>query len=165
LLFFRELSSVIGNSIASHASTAGSSQSSLAFTCGNVVKRVDENGKESLIELPKCASSLAFSHSGLLAVGEKGAKPRVVVFNNNKEVVAEFPSAHQFGVAAMAFSPSGSLLASSGFLNDGFLRVFSLNAESKSAVVGVSKIGSKVFGLVFEDEQSILAVGNKVKRM
>ena len=145
---FRELEAVIGSSVCSSASTASCVTGSLAFVCGNVVKRLDGE-KESLLELPKSVSAVCFSQTGMLAVGEKGAKPRVLVFNNQRETVFEYAGAHQFGVASLAFSPSGAFLASSGFLNDGFLRIYSVQGE-KPGALAVSKIGSKVFGLVWE---------------
>lgn len=59
----------------------------------------------------------------------------------------------------MAFSPNSSMLASSGFLNDGFLRVY--NIQAAGGAVAAAKLGSKVFGLAWEDDQTLIAVGNK----
>ncbi len=143
---------------------ATASPEAVAYAAGNVVvtRKTNHEGGEAtqFVSLPKTVSALSFFGGELLAVGEKGSKPRVLVLRG-RDVVAEFPGAHQFGVSSLAWSPSGTLLASSGFLCDGFLRVFNVTQKSTA---GGAKLGSKVFDMVWEDEQTLLTVGHKTIR-
>lgn len=85
----------------------------------------------------KAASSVAISPDGrLLAVGETGYNPRVLIFSTSEDAVPNTPlsimSEHTYGVRSVAFSPDGRYLATLGDVNDGFLFMWSINAKTGS---------------------------------
>ena len=85
----------------------------------------------------KAANSVSISPDGrLLAVGETGYNPRVLVFSTAEDAKANIPlsimSEHTFGVRAVAFSPDAKYLATLGEPNDGFLFMWSVNTKSGS---------------------------------
>ena len=83
----------------------------------------------------KAATSVSLSRDGrLLAVGETGYNPRVMIFstseNNPIDIPLSIMSEHSFGVRAVAFSPDSQFLATLGDINDGFLFIWSVNPKS-----------------------------------
>jgi WD40 repeat protein len=78
----------------------------------------------------KTVSCLVFSRNGtLLAVGEKGHQPSVVVWSlSTGLVVAELKGGHKFGVSCVSFSPRGHMIVSAGFKYDRTLQVWDLDA-------------------------------------
>ncbi|ODQ81538.1 hypothetical protein BABINDRAFT_159814 [Babjeviella inositovora NRRL Y-12698] len=66
----------------------------------------------------------------LLAVGESGHQPRILLFSLAPDASGTpiaIINEHQFGVSALTFSPDSSSLCSLGFTNDGFLHVWKLH--------------------------------------
>ncbi|PYI28537.1 WD40 repeat-like protein [Aspergillus indologenus CBS 114.80] len=89
-------------------------------------------------ERVKAVTSVAISpNGGLLAVGETGYGPRVLVYSTAKGASGEVPlsilTEHTFGVRGLAFSPDSQYLATLGDVNDGFLFVWSVNPKTGSA--------------------------------
>ncbi|RAL17747.1 WD40 repeat domain-containing protein [Aspergillus homomorphus CBS 101889] len=89
-------------------------------------------------ERVKAVTSVAISpNGGLLAVGETGYGPRVLLYSTAKGASCDVPlsilTEHTFGVRALAFSPDSQYLATLGDVNDGFLFVWSVNPKTGSA--------------------------------
>lgn len=98
----------------------------------------DGNGQTwTARERIKAANSVSINPDGrLLAVGETGYNPRVLIFSTADDALANMPlsimSEHTFGVRAVAFSPDSKYLATLGEPNDGFLFMWSINAKNGS---------------------------------
>ncbi len=82
----------------------------------------------------KPVSCVSFSPCGkLLAVGEKGHRPRIVLWDmETRAPIAELQG-HQFGVSCVAWSPSASLLASAGFQHDGCVLLYDVSTKKVSS--------------------------------
>jgi len=83
----------------------------------------------------KTVSCVSLSPTGrLLAVGETGYNPRVLLFSTAKDASTEIPLAiisdHTWGVKCVAFSPDSKFLATLGESNDGFLFIWSVNPKT-----------------------------------
>ncbi|KAF2200501.1 WD domain-containing protein [Delitschia confertaspora ATCC 74209] len=91
----------------------------------------------------KAATCVSFSPDGrLLAVGEAGYKPRVLIFSTAVDAPSDTPltslSDHTFGVRCIAFSPDSQYLASLGSANDGFLYIWNINSRNAAATLYAS---------------------------
>ncbi|KAJ5569423.1 uncharacterized protein N7459_008853 [Penicillium hispanicum] len=89
-------------------------------------------------ERVKAVTSVAISPNGrLLAVGETGYNPRVLIFSTARDAPPDIPlsilSEHTFGVRSLAFSPDSQYLATLGNMNDGFLFIWAINLKNGSA--------------------------------
>ncbi|PYH44220.1 WD40 repeat domain-containing protein [Aspergillus saccharolyticus JOP 1030-1] len=98
---------------------------------------VDSNSSRgwSSRERVKAVTSVAISsHGGLLAVGETGYGPRVLIYSTAKGASCDVPlsilTEHTFGVRALSFSPDSQYLATLGDVNDGFLFVWAVNPKT-----------------------------------
>ncbi|KAK5078210.1 hypothetical protein LTS08_002948 [Lithohypha guttulata] len=83
----------------------------------------------------KTITSVSLSPDGkLLAVGETGYNPRVLIFSTSKDAGSELPlsliTEHTMGVRSVAFSPDSRFLATLGESNDGFLFIWSVHSGS-----------------------------------
>lgn len=90
----------------------------------------------NIVEKVKPLVSISFSPNGtLLAVGEVGHKPRVLIYSMRyagQDPLLSAISEHTFGVRFLAFSPNSNLLASLGDVNDGFLYIWNVNSRNGS---------------------------------
>jgi len=90
----------------------------------------------NIAEKVKPLASISFSPNGtLLAVGEVGHKPRVLIYSMRyagQDPLLSAISEHTFGIRFLAFSPNSNLLASLGDVNDGFLYIWSVNNRNGS---------------------------------
>ncbi|KAL3469882.1 WD40-repeat-containing domain protein [Aspergillus californicus] len=89
-------------------------------------------------ERVKAVTSVAISPNGrLLAVGETGYNPRVLIFSTAKDAPPDIPlsilTEHSFGVRALAWSSDSQYLATLGDANDGFLFIWSIGLKNGSA--------------------------------
>ncbi|KAL5340753.1 quinon protein alcohol dehydrogenase-like superfamily [Aspergillus crustosus] len=89
-------------------------------------------------ERVKAVTSVAISPNGrLLALGETGYNPRILIFSTAKDAPPDIPlsilTEHSFGVRALAWSPNSQYLATLGDVNDGFLFVWSVSLKNGSA--------------------------------
>ncbi|KAL4867721.1 hypothetical protein BDV12DRAFT_170957 [Aspergillus spectabilis] len=89
-------------------------------------------------ERVKAVTSVAISPNGrLLALGETGYNPRVLIFSTAKDAPPDVPltilTEHSFGVRALAWSPNSQYLATLGDVNDGFLFIWSVSLKNGSA--------------------------------
>ncbi|KAL4937087.1 hypothetical protein BDV06DRAFT_80485 [Aspergillus oleicola] len=89
-------------------------------------------------ERVKAVTSVSISPNGrLLALGETGYNPRVLLFSTAKDAPSDVPlsilAEHSFGVRALAWSPDSQYLATLGDVNDGFLFVWSMSLKTGSA--------------------------------
>ena len=101
------------------------------------------NAKSGAASKTKAASCIALSPDGkLIAVGETGHKPRVLLFSTAKDSPNDVPqnalSEHTFGVRCLAFSPDSQYLASLGDTNDGFLYIWTINQKFGTAYLKAS---------------------------
>lgn len=96
----------------------------------------DENAKTwTARERIKSVKCVSLSPNGkLLAVGETGYNPRVLLFSTSRDASCEVPLSiitdHTWGVRSVAFSPDTRFLATLGEANDGFLFVWSINPRN-----------------------------------
>ncbi|KAL4933467.1 WD40 repeat domain-containing protein [Aspergillus undulatus] len=89
-------------------------------------------------ERVKAVTSVSISPNGrLLALGETGYNPRVLIFSTAKDAPPDVPlsilTEHSFGVRALAWSSDSQYLATLGDVNDGFLFVWSVGLRNGSA--------------------------------
>ena len=101
------------------------------------------NARSGAASKTKAASCVALSPDGkLMAVGETGHKPRVLLFSTAKDGPRDIPqnalSEHTFGVRCLAFSPDSQYLASLGDTNDGFLYIWTINQRMGTAYLKAS---------------------------
>lgn len=80
-------------------------------------------------ERAKSATAVAIRPDGrLLAVGETGHSPKILIFSTAPDSDSSCPIAvitqHSFGVRFLRWSPCGTFLASLGTLNDGYLHIW-----------------------------------------
>jgi len=115
-------------------STAGAA----SFT-SSIYSSLDSPGSKngtSIVEKVKPLVSISFTPNGkLLAVGEVGHKPRVLIYSMRyvgQDPLLSTISEHTFGVRFLAFSPDSKLLASLGDVNDGFLYIWNVNDRNGS---------------------------------
>ncbi|PNS16779.1 Mitogen-activated protein kinase-binding protein 1 [Sphaceloma murrayae] len=92
----------------------------------------------------KAATAVALARGGKwLAVGETGYRPRVLVFAVTEKKSTEQPVAilgeHSFGVQAVAWEGEGTLLATLGTVNDGFLFVWGMDEAGRATLVASNK--------------------------
>ncbi|PLB47812.1 hypothetical protein P170DRAFT_447702 [Aspergillus steynii IBT 23096] len=89
-------------------------------------------------ERVKAVTGVSISPNGrLLAVGETGYSPRVLIFSTANDAPSDVPLSimndHTFGVRSLAFSSNSLHLATLGDANDGFLFVWSINPKNGAA--------------------------------
>jgi WD40 repeat protein len=72
-----------------------------------------------------------------LTRAQTGYKPRVLIFSTAPDAPSDTPltslADHTFGVNCLAFSPDSRYLASLGYVNDGFLYIWSINPRTGAA--------------------------------
>ncbi|CAN0073640.1 unnamed protein product, partial [Discosporangium mesarthrocarpum] len=96
--------------------------------CVVVIYQPRRNRQFRYFRTSKAVSCLAFSPDGsMLAVGERGHKPTVIIWSLASgsvlwELGALGAGQHRFGIICVAFSPCGGRVATMGFKNDKMLR-------------------------------------------
>lgn len=97
-------------------------------------------------------SCICLSPDGkLLAVGESGYQPRVLLYSLLPDSTGSpfcVIQDHQFGVNHLRFSPNSRQLASLGFVNDGYLNIW--NLDKKVSLLAANKCSSTVNLLVWQ---------------
>ncbi|KAI9208795.1 uncharacterized protein BJ171DRAFT_487345 [Polychytrium aggregatum] len=80
----------------------------------------------------RAVSCLAWSPEGdLLAVGESGHNPKIIIWDANKTTVVTELVGHKFGVQALYFSPNMKYLVSIGHTHDALLNVWDWKSGSR----------------------------------
>ncbi|KAL8757341.1 MAG: hypothetical protein Q9184_004227 [Pyrenodesmia sp. 2 TL-2023] len=95
----------------------------------------DSPGRVTSAHRSRSLTTVALNPSGkLLAVGEIGHRPRILVFSTTPNAYTDKPLAclteHTFGVRALAFSHDSRWLCSLGDLHDGGLFLWSINPKT-----------------------------------
>ncbi|KAK9124408.1 hypothetical protein Sjap_014010 [Stephania japonica] len=94
--------------------------------CVVVAYNVESGDQSHLVassRTPKPLSCVAAldSNGGVIAAGELGHQPAVLVWDYASRVLLSELKVHQYGVACIAFSPDGKHLVSVGYPHDGYL--------------------------------------------
>ncbi|KAL3421881.1 WD repeat-containing protein 62 [Phlyctema vagabunda] len=112
----------------------------------------------------KAATCVSLSRDGrLLAVGETGYSPRVLVFSlleNSSDAPLAILNEHTYGVRAVAFSPDNYYLASLGSPNDGFLYVWSVKGNL-TKLHSSNKCTSFVKQMIWMGNKNIVTIGTR----
>ncbi|POS85566.1 hypothetical protein EPUL_003007, partial [Erysiphe pulchra] len=114
----------------------------------------------------KSITCLSLSFDGnLLAVGETGYAPRVLIFSLSDDS-SDSPliviNEHSNGIRAIAFSPDSRYLASLGNTNDGFLYIWSINQKTNTAKFHSSnKCTSFIKHMLWLGDNKIVTVGTR----
>ena len=114
----------------------------------------------TLFGFPDAPLQLAFSPDGLhLAVGERGPKPAVIIWElSSGRVMAEL-RAHRRGVGTLCWSPDGSQLVTVGFRSDHQVNLWDWR---EGRLVGHGRVGQRVFAAEFlPDGVTFVTVGEK----
>ncbi|KAK9761218.1 hypothetical protein K7432_014039, partial [Basidiobolus ranarum] len=132
-----------------HQLNTSTENSKLGFGV-SITPTLNSSASQSKIPLnyaPKAISCLTFSPDGnLLAVGESGYQPRVLIWDWRLLTIVSELLGHKFGVSTVSFSPDMKCLVSIGFQHDGFLYAWDWRTGMKLAS---NKISSKVSALTF----------------
>ncbi|RZC84309.1 hypothetical protein C5167_047095 [Papaver somniferum] len=102
-----------------------------------------------------CVASL-HSPSKIVAAGESGHQPAVIVWDYSTQIVVSELKVHRFGVSCIAFSPDGKHLVSIGFPHDGYLCLWDWKSgtmvtkiKSSSSCTGISCVSFSSDARVF----------------
>ncbi|PRP86748.1 hypothetical protein PROFUN_02897 [Planoprotostelium fungivorum] len=159
------LERIIGCTASSNAAFAcNPNTGELAYPAGCVVVIYSpkKNKQTRFLQSPsnKPIISLAYSTNGkLLAVGEEwlmadgqsGHQPSVIVWEiSSKKIIADLKG-HTFGVSCISFSPNNKHLVSVGTEHDGHVMLWDYKANN---VIGANKIKPKIHSVVFSDDGS-----------
>lgn len=99
----------------------------------------------------------------LLAIGEAGHSPKIMVFSTAPDADPFCPVAvmtqHSFGVRFLRWSPCGTFLASLGTLNDGYLHVWQLQ-DKVMRLHSSNRCISQVEDMRWLSERTLVTVGD-----
>ncbi|OLL24206.1 Mitogen-activated protein kinase-binding protein 1 [Neolecta irregularis DAH-3] len=114
------------------------------FESSSSTADVDEtSGKGLQKDRVRNVSSLAISENGnLLAIGEGGTMPRIVIYKLNLAQNEQIPvclPGHTQGVILLAFSPCNTMLASLGQVDDGYIFLWSVSSGKGSKKLATNK--------------------------
>ncbi|KAJ3208548.1 hypothetical protein HDU82_002296 [Entophlyctis luteolus] len=140
----------------------GSDDLLVAFIAGAAVviwgSRKNKQQQLLVASKPKNLSCLSFARSNkyLLAVGESGHNPRILIWNIKTATIVSELHGHKFGVLSCAFSPNSKFLVSVGYHHDGFIYVWNVQSGLK---VGCAKISTKLNSVSFDSSNFIITSG------
>ncbi|GAB4823344.1 hypothetical protein N2152v2_010390 [Parachlorella kessleri] len=160
-----QLSSAYGAQLGASGSLAAAGQEKLLLAAGSGVLSLINvaSGETQAISLPangKPVGCTAYSvAAGAVAVGEVGFKPVVMVRFDNQP--PQEPGialrGHNFGIAALAWSSSGTLLASTGVEKDRQLLLWN---PVSGAQLGRVRLQEDYHCLEFLDDKTLCAINN-----
>eukprot|EP00741_Cyanophora_paradoxa_P011364 tig00020556_g10977.t1 len=140
----------------------------VVYAAGCVLVFWSTSGKQRFIHTgrgtQKAISAVAASPDGkLVAAGEAGKDPGVLVFDSSSGALLAELKGHSHGVAALAFSSSGSRIASAGYVHDGSITVWDWKS---GAALASARVSTKVTSLAFDaaDESLLLSAGVRMYR-
>jgi echinoderm microtubule-associated protein-like 6 len=109
--------------------------------------------------------SIALTHQSnkfsYVATGEIGRNPKIIVWKSNTmEIISTIQDCHKRGICRVAFSPSGSILASIGIDDQNSLALH--DWQSGDQLRRMRTGGDKVFGLAFhpDDDNVLVSCGH-----
>ncbi|CAK9441687.1 uncharacterized protein LODBEIA_P55550 [Lodderomyces beijingensis] len=146
-------SEVYGNSFVSNekdefflAGTGGSGTSTTATSSSSPSKLKDKVRSISCVAISP--------NKKLLAVGESGYQPRVLIFSlapNSQDCPIMIIHEHSFGVHALSFSPDSRFLCSLGVVNDGCINVWKLGINS-AALSASNRLSNIVHKMIWHQD-------------
>lgn len=138
----------------SNASKVTASDESVRLTAPGALPQFGGGKKGSV----KPVSCVAFSCDGqLLAAGESGHQPRIIIWAHATGNVVSELLGHKFGVLALAFSPTNTkILVSVGFQHDGFIYVWNCSSGQKLAC---SRVSTKIHSIQFNTNGTFVTAG------
>ncbi|KAG7665852.1 uncharacterized protein J8A68_000678 [[Candida] subhashii] len=110
-------------------------------------------------------SSLAISpNSRLLAIGESGYLPRILLFSlapNSSHSPIMIIYEHSFGINSLAFSPDSKYLCSLGVVNDGYINIWKLG-QSGAGLIGSNRCTSVINRMIWHEKAGIITLGLRI---
>lgn len=125
-----KLDRVLGLSSLNNASFKSASNGDLFYIAGCVVVQYNptSNKQVGFFNVGNAISCIAISKDDqLLAIGERGHKPRITLWSIALNAIIITLSYHDHGVGTLAFSPNNRFLVSVGFKHDKRLALWDLN--------------------------------------
>ncbi|XP_057808065.1 uncharacterized protein LOC131022575 isoform X2 [Salvia miltiorrhiza] len=162
------LEEVIGLTIKNGNGLSSSvSSSKCAYIAGCVVVLYDVvSGTQSHLmapnRVPKPLSCVALSSdAGIVAAGESGHQPAVLVWNcETLAFICEF-KCHSYSVACMALSADGKYVVSAGVPRDGYICLWDWQNKVLAAKVKSSSVSSPIASIEFSIDSKFIVAAEK----
>ncbi|CDK25534.1 unnamed protein product [Kuraishia capsulata CBS 1993] len=128
-------------------------------------RRLDDNFSTKLSSRLRAINSIEISPDRrILAVGEVGYQPRILIYSLASDATTRpviIIQEHQFGINSLCFSPDSTKLCSLGLMNDGFLNIWKIKLEgsAKTLTFWGSNKCSSVVNKVLWHESWIITLG------
>ncbi|XP_051132212.1 uncharacterized protein LOC127252184 isoform X3 [Andrographis paniculata] len=151
-----------GNGLASNASS-----SKFAYIAGCVVVLHNVcSGIRSHLMAPnrvlKPLSCVTLSpDASIVAAGQSGYQPGVLVWNSNTLAFLCELKGHQYGVECMALSPDGKYLVSIGFPRDGCICFWDWKNKILTARIKISSVSCPTASIVFSSDSKYILSADK----
>ncbi|CEG37512.1 WD40 repeat protein [Plasmopara halstedii] len=148
------LERVLGLTALSNAQVAvnpASGELAYAAGCIVVIYNLRRDKQVRYYRVDKFVSCLCFSPSGhYLAIGEKGYRPAITIWDGTDGTLCAELQRHQYGVGCMAFSHDGRFLISAGLDHDKHLYAWELIGKHKDAV---RRLDVTIVGCAFVEDK------------
>ncbi|PIA54412.1 hypothetical protein AQUCO_00900752v1, partial [Aquilegia coerulea] len=134
--------------------------------CVVVIYNVESGNQSHLVvssRMPKPLTCVAVSNQngGIIAAGESGHKPAVLVWDYSTRTLLAELKVHRYGVACIAFSPDGKHLISVGFPHDGYLCLWDWRNGGLVTKVKSSSSCSVISSVIFSSDANFFVTAGK----